>query len=75
MDNIRLTRDGSLLAAGQGQQSLEIVRIDPKTLAVKTLIQRPDGPSFQSGTVAVEVGDRLWVGSFRGDRIAVLPAP
>jgi hypothetical protein len=75
VDNIRLARDGSLLAAGQGQQSLEIVRIDPKTLAVKTLIQRPDGPSFQSGTVAVEVGDRLWVGSFRGDRIAVLPAP
>ena len=24
---------------------------------------------------AVEVGDRLWVGSFRGDRIAVLAAP
>jgi hypothetical protein len=75
VDNLRFARDGTLLAAGQGQQSLDIVRIDPKTLAVKTLVHRPDGPSFGSGTVAVEVGDRLWVGSFRGDRIAVLSAP
>jgi len=25
--------------------------------------------------VAVEVGNQIWVGSFRGDRIAIFPAP
>jgi hypothetical protein len=29
---------------------------------------------FTGGTVAAEVGDRLWIGSFQGDRIAVVPA-
>jgi hypothetical protein len=75
VDNIRFARDGSLLAAGQGQQATEIVRIDPKTLVVKKVVERRDDGAFRSGTVAVEVGDRLWVGSFIGDRIAVLPAP
>ena len=74
VDNVRRARDGSLIATGQGQQSTEIVRIDPNTLAVKKLVHRPDDASFRSGTVAVEVGDRLWVGSFQGDRIAILPA-
>ena len=31
---------------------------------------RPVGP-FSAGTVAVEIGNDYWVGSFRGDRIAV----
>ena len=74
VDNVRRARDGSLIATGQGEQSTDIVRIDPNTLAVTKLVHRPDDASFRSGTVAVEVGDRLWVGSFQGDRIAILPA-
>ena len=30
--------------------------------------------SFASGTVAIPIGNELWVGSFRGDRIAIFPA-
>ena len=62
----------TLLAAGQGQGVTEIVKIDPKTLAVTKVISRRDDASFNGGTVATEVGDRLWVGSYGGDRIAVL---
>jgi hypothetical protein len=72
VDNLHRSRDGSLLAAGQGQGASEIVRIDPKTMAVTKVLHLPDTPSFRGGTVAVDVGNRLWVGSFAGDRIAVL---
>jgi hypothetical protein len=72
VDNLHRGRDGSLLAAGQGQGSSDVVRIDPKTLTVAKLLHRPDDASFRGGTAAAEVGDRLWVGSFAGDRIALL---
>ena len=77
VDNIRWAADGSLLAAGQsgfGQPpETIIVRIDPQTLkSSEVLRQRPVG-GFDGGTVAVEVGKTLWVGSFTGDRIAIFP--
>ena len=51
------------------------MKIDPRTLAVRDVITQPDTPEFGSGTALVEVGDKLWVGSFRGNRIAIVPAP
>jgi sugar lactone lactonase YvrE len=78
VDNIRWSRDGSILAAGQGGgaalggQASIIVTIDPNTLAVREIFRRPNAPEFAAGTVAVEVGDKVWVGSFRGDRIAIV---
>jgi hypothetical protein len=78
VDNIRWARDGAILAAGQGgaqgAQASIVVTIDPDTLAVREVVRRPDDPVFGAGTVAVEVGDTYWVGSFRGDRIAIVPA-
>lgn len=75
VDNIRWARDGSLLAAGQGDGASVVVKVNPETLAVREVMRRPDGPAFRGGTVAVEVGADLWVGSFAGDRIAVIPTP
>jgi len=75
VDNIRWTRDGSLLAAGQGEGASVVVKINPETLAVRELVRRADGPAFRGGTVAVEVASDLWIGSFAGDRIAVVRAP
>lgn len=72
VDNLHRAKDGSLIAAGQGQGTSDIVKIDPKTRKVTKVLQRRDDASFRGGTVAVEVGDRLWVGSFAGDRIALL---
>jgi len=74
VDNIRFAHDRSLLAAGQGEGSSEIVKIDPKTLKVTKILHRPDDAAFRAGTVAVEIADRLWVGSYMGDRIAIVPA-
>jgi len=75
VDNIRFAPDGLILAAGQGQQTSNVVKIDPNTLKITELINQPNTQTFASGTVAVPVGNELWVGSFRGDRIAIFPAP
>jgi sugar lactone lactonase YvrE len=75
VDNIRFAPDGSIYAAGQGQQTSNVVRIDPNTLKITELINQPNNQQFASGTVAVQIGKELWVGSFRGDRIAIFPAP
>jgi sugar lactone lactonase YvrE len=78
VDNIRWARDGSILATGQGgvapMQTTNIVRVDPKTLKVTELVKQANTDAFGAGTVAVEVGNDLWVGSFRGDRVAIFPA-
>jgi hypothetical protein len=78
VDNVRWAPDGSLLAAGQGgvapAQTTNVVKINPDTLSVQEIIRHPNTPEFGSGTVALQVGREIWVGSFRGDRIAVFPA-
>jgi hypothetical protein len=74
VDNIRFAPDGSLYAAGQGQQTSNVVKIDPGTLKVTEFINQPNSPQFGNGTVAVQVDNELWVGSFQGDRIAIFPA-
>ena len=76
VDNIRWAKDGTLLAAGQrdtapGSQSTVVVKLDTTTMKVRQVLERPNVEAFGAGTVAVEVGTDLWVGSFRGDRIAV----
>jgi hypothetical protein len=79
VDNIHFARDGSLLAAGQitdpSNRSSRVVKIDPKTLAVRDILTRPDDATFAGNTTALEIGKDLWLGSYRGDRIAIVPAP
>jgi hypothetical protein len=75
VDNIHWARDGSLYATGQAGQGWKAVEIDPATLAVRDVVTVPDTPGFGAGTAVVEVGSDLWVGSFRGNRIAIIPAP
>jgi DNA-binding beta-propeller fold protein YncE len=74
VDNIRFAPDGSIYAAGQGTQTSNIVKVDPNTLKVTEMINQPNSQTFASGTVAVQIGQELWVGSYRGDRIAIFPA-
>ena len=75
VDNIHWARDGSLYAVGQAAQNWKAVKVDPNTLAVREVVTVPDTPEFGAGTAVVEVGDTLWVGSFRGNRIAIVPVP
>ena len=52
-----------------------IAKIDPKTMFVKTVLTAPGMKEFDNATTAVQVGDTLWLGTFKGDRIAYMNAP
>jgi hypothetical protein len=85
-DNIRWSQDGrSMLIAGQkfvpragGPATLDgwsVVRVNPDTLAI-TMVRDADGTGPMQGiTVGVEVGNEIWVGTFRGDRVGYFPIP
>ena len=75
VDNIHWARDGSLYAVGQAAPNWKAVKVDPNTLAVREVVTEADTPEFGAGTAVVEVGDTLWAGSFRGNRIAIVPVP
>ena len=85
-DNIRWQTDGSLLIGGQGAASMEriieclrtfcsdmtshVAAVDPETLAIEEIASFPANEFFFTATSAFRVGDEIWVGSMRGDRIA-----
>ncbi len=87
-DNLRWMADGSLLAAGQDASMPAIfdcrppacrvgsgaVKIDTRTLQTKRLISYAGNASFEGATTAIQVGNEFWLGSYRGERIARLPA-
>jgi len=77
VDNLRWAPDGALLAAGQGaapSQTSNVARVDPNTMKFQELVRYPNSDVFSAGTVAIQIGKELWVGSVRGDRIAIFPA-
>jgi hypothetical protein len=55
-------------------QTTNVVKIDPETLKVQEIIRHPNSAEFGAGTVALQIGREIWVGSFRGDRVAIFPA-
>ncbi len=77
LDNLRWAPDDTLLAAGQGgtapSQTSNVVKVNPTTLKVEELIRRPNIDGFGVSTVAIQVANELWLGSVRGDRIAIFP--
>ncbi len=84
-DNLRWTSDGKLLIAGQkfvarreGPAALDgwtVAVTDPDTL-VTTKLKEVDGTAaYQGVSSALEVGNDIWIGPFRGDRIAWFANP
>lgn len=85
-DNVTWSADGRLLVASQHASTFdllkclritrgacgfrfEIVELDPESMTTRTLIDH-EGAPFGAATVAVPFGDRLYLGTFAGDRIA-----
>jgi len=46
-----------------------IVAVDPETMTSQGAVYASDGPPMGAGTVGLQVGRELFVGSFAGDRI------
>ena len=84
-DNLRMSLDGTVIfAAGHGniqsprsplEESSNVATIDPDTLAVNRIFEHPAMAGFVASTTAIQVGDEMWLGSHRGERIAYFPAP
>ena len=78
VDNVRWAPDGSLLVAGQGgtapSQASHIGKVNTAAMKFQELVRYPYSEAFSTGTVAIQVGKEIWLGSVRGDRIAVFPA-
>lgn len=79
VDNLRWASNGILIAAGQGgtapSQTSHIATVNPTTMRLEEVVKRPYNEVFSVGTVAIRVGNEYWLGSVRGDRIAVFQAP
>ncbi len=77
VDNVRWAPDGSLLAAGQGgtspSQVSHVARVNTTTMTSQGLVRYPFSDIFAMATVAIQVGREIWVGTYRGDRIAIFP--
>ena len=61
--------DGAAVVASR------VVRIDPKTLKVQDLVNYPSGDAFDFATGAIQIGKQIWVGSVRGEKLAIFPLP
>jgi hypothetical protein len=83
-DNLTWTSDKQILAAGvkgarddcpsgSGRpciQAFGVTEIDPLTMVARTVFDAEQGPAMIAGvSVAVEVGNTVYLGAFQGDRL------
>jgi hypothetical protein len=47
------------------------VKVDPNTHDVEVLVDERGGKHFGGASVAIIVGDEIWVGPFKGNRVAI----
>ena len=51
-----------------------VAKVNLNTMKAQEVVQYPSNDVFSVGTAAIQVGNEIWLGSTRGDRIAVFPA-
>jgi hypothetical protein len=83
-DNLRWAPDRKLFVTGQfintpqapgTRHGWAAARLDPQTMKVTRVVKEPGLAEFDDATSTVQVGNTLWFGTFRGDRVAYRPAP
>ncbi|MCY4601653.1 MAG: hypothetical protein OXF27_17240 [Acidobacteria bacterium] len=79
-DNVRRQADGSVFAAGADhfntpEETFHVARIDPQAMTFERVIDRPVIERFAACTAAVQIGDEIWMGTNRGEKIGYFPAP
>ncbi len=57
-----------------GVATSTIGKVDPKKWTYSQLVNFPTSDVLSAATVAIQMGDQFWSGSFRGDRLALYPA-
>jgi hypothetical protein len=86
-DNLRWTDDGTLYTIGGNYVPPEecasppcatgwsVVEIDPDTLEATRVTGVDESAAMQGASTAIAVGEEIWIGTFRGDRVGYLPRP
>ena len=82
-DNLRWAPDGTLFVTGQfisarkrnGRDGWAVVKLDPKTMGLSPVLREPGEAEFDDATSTVRIGQTLWFGTFRGDRVAYRALP
>ena len=89
-DNVRRLADGKILVAGQDGDIKRLLSpcgkprcvagwwvalLDPATMKLQVLTHVPATEAFGDATSALKVGKELWIGTYMGDRVAIVPAP
>lgn len=80
-DNLRWASDGNILVAGQNRaanaksgfaafKGWTVVKLNPKTLKVTEVAKDSGDSPLQNVSVAIDIDGMLWIGPFRGDRVA-----
>ena len=64
----------SRLTQGACTSPFQILELDPETMSLRVLIEQ-NGAPMGNGTVAQRLGDRVYIGSYVGDRILRVPYP
>ena len=58
---------------GNVDSPFKILRMDPQTMEMTEVIKSGVYGVMGAGTGAIEVGNKLWVSTMKGDRIAIFP--
>lgn len=83
-DNLRWAPGGKVFVTGQfinpknppgAHNGWATVLLDPQTMTTTPVVKEAGLAEFDNATSAVQVGNTLWFGTFRGDRVAYRPAP
>ena len=87
IDNLRWSKRGTLYAVGHRLSERQdcgdplcmsewmVAEVDPAAMTARTLATKKPVPGFLAATVAIDVEDGLWLGTFHGDRIVFIPQP
>ncbi|MGD2168078.1 MAG: hypothetical protein PVF63_08225 [Gammaproteobacteria bacterium] len=68
-----ISGDLDLAELGACPRGFMAVAIDPATMQVAEFAEGVRNPAFSNATMALQVGDEVWVGTFSGDRIGYVP--
>lgn len=77
-DNLRWTPDGDLLTVGSdlasGTGGWTIYRIDAEAMDATAVGGADGSAALQGASTALEVDGEIWIGTYNGDRVGVMPS-
>jgi DNA-binding beta-propeller fold protein YncE len=83
-DNLHWTPEGKLLTAGGNVLSgcaeppcapgWSVYEIDPQPMTARRITGVGQGTRLPGASAALQVGDEIWIGTYAGDRVGILPA-